>query len=77
MILDTAGPLHNLHYLNELGSPRSPNQRKFSEAVLVQRILYFALGQRSVYISAVYLFHKRILTESLMRRKALVVVTAG
>ena len=29
-ILDTAGPLYNLHYLNALGSPRSPNQRKFS-----------------------------------------------
>ena len=34
MILDTAGPLYNLHYLNKLGSPRTPNQRKFSEAVL-------------------------------------------
>ncbi len=33
-ILDTAGPLYNLHYLNRLGSPRSPNQRKFSEALM-------------------------------------------
>ncbi len=27
-------PLHNFHYLNALGSPRSTNQRKFSEALM-------------------------------------------
>ena len=29
-ILDTAAPLYNPHYLNELGSPRFPDLRKFT-----------------------------------------------
>ncbi len=37
-ILDTAGPLYNLHYLNALGSPRSPHQRKFSDALMHRKI---------------------------------------
>ena len=36
-ILDTVGLLYNPHYPNGLASPRSPNQRKFSEALMQRK----------------------------------------
>ena len=37
-VLDTARPLYNVHYLNGLTSPRTPNQRKFSKALMHRKI---------------------------------------
>ena len=36
--MDTAQSKHKPFYLNRLGSPRTPNQRKFSEALMHRKI---------------------------------------
>jgi len=43
-ILDTAQSKHKPFYLNRLGSPRSPNHRKFSEALMHHNIPCLAAG---------------------------------